>query len=308
MRRRRDPPRRRRSRPRRPPGRLRSHCPGGSQDQRSIGWTAGGTRVDVYSSLPGPQRRIRDTVGVHVASWLDGKPELRARRRRRIRDRHERRVQWRGANGLRYAKAGDSRDDAGTPPPGGTVGRVSSDSSPAGDMPSGQIRRYDCSLPRRRHRPRVLTLDRLQGLRSGMAATPESGFLVIADLTGYTAYLSGSEIEHAPAIAGDLLETIVGRLEPPFRLAKFEGTRRSCSSRTGAPTGRSCSTRSRPPTSPSGAGSGASTRRRAATATRAGWRRGSTSRCSSTTAPSSRVGSPAATSWRDPMSSSSIGC
>ena len=71
---------------------------------------------------------------------------------------------------------------------------------------------------------RVLTLDRLQGLRfDAMAATPETGFLVIADLTGYTAYLSGSEIEHAPAIAGDLLETIVGRLEPPFRLAKFEG-------------------------------------------------------------------------------------
>jgi uncharacterized protein DUF2652 len=56
-----------------------------------------------------------------------------------------------------------------------------------------------------------------------MAATPETGFLVIADLTGYTAYLSGSELEHAPAIAGDLLETIVGRLDPPFRLAKFEG-------------------------------------------------------------------------------------
>lgn len=56
-----------------------------------------------------------------------------------------------------------------------------------------------------------------------MAATPESGFLVIADLTGYTAYLSSSELEHAPAIAGDLLETIVGRLDPPFRLTKFEG-------------------------------------------------------------------------------------
>jgi hypothetical protein len=52
---------------------------------------------------------------------------------------------------------------------------------------------------------------------------PESGFLVIADLTGYTAYLSSGEIEHAPTIAGDLLETIVGRLEPPFRLAKLEG-------------------------------------------------------------------------------------
>jgi len=56
-----------------------------------------------------------------------------------------------------------------------------------------------------------------------MAAPPETGFLVIADLTGYTAYLSGSELEHAPLIAGDLLETIVGRLDPPFRLAKFEG-------------------------------------------------------------------------------------
>ena len=56
-----------------------------------------------------------------------------------------------------------------------------------------------------------------------MAATPETGFLVLADLTGYTAYLAGSEIEHAPMIAGDLLETIVGRLDPPFRLAKFEG-------------------------------------------------------------------------------------
>jgi hypothetical protein len=56
-----------------------------------------------------------------------------------------------------------------------------------------------------------------------MASTPETGFLVIADLTGYTAYLSRSELEHAPAIAGDLLETIVGRLEPPFRLTKFEG-------------------------------------------------------------------------------------
>jgi hypothetical protein len=56
-----------------------------------------------------------------------------------------------------------------------------------------------------------------------MAAVPESGFLLIADLTGYTAYLARGEIEHAPTIAGDLLETVIGRLEPPFRLAKFEG-------------------------------------------------------------------------------------
>ena len=56
-----------------------------------------------------------------------------------------------------------------------------------------------------------------------MAIEPQTGYLVVADLTGYTAYLSRSELEHAPTIAGDLLETIVGRLEPPFRLAKFEG-------------------------------------------------------------------------------------
>ena len=56
-----------------------------------------------------------------------------------------------------------------------------------------------------------------------MAVTRESGTLLVADLTGYTAYLAGSEIEHAPTIAGDLLETIIGRLEPPFRLAKLEG-------------------------------------------------------------------------------------
>ena len=56
-----------------------------------------------------------------------------------------------------------------------------------------------------------------------MAVTRETGVLLVADLTGYTAYLAGSEIEHAPTIAGDLLETVIGRLEPPFRLAKLEG-------------------------------------------------------------------------------------
>jgi len=54
-------------------------------------------------------------------------------------------------------------------------------------------------------------------------ATVEHGFLLLADLTGYTSYLAQGELAHAPVIAGDLLETIVGRLEPPFRLAKLEG-------------------------------------------------------------------------------------
>jgi Protein of unknown function (DUF2652) len=56
-----------------------------------------------------------------------------------------------------------------------------------------------------------------------MTAIRETGTLLLADLTGYTAYLSRSELEQGPTIAGDLLETVVGRLEPPFRLAKLEG-------------------------------------------------------------------------------------
>ncbi|MBA3688250.1 MAG: DUF2652 domain-containing protein [Chloroflexi bacterium] len=47
--------------------------------------------------------------------------------------------------------------------------------------------------------------------------------LLLADLSGYTAYLSNSEPDHAPALAGDLVETVVRQLSPTFRLAKLEG-------------------------------------------------------------------------------------
>jgi hypothetical protein len=39
-----------------------------------------------------------------------------------------------------------------------------------------------------------------------VAAFHEAGLPVIADMTGSTAYLSGSQVEHAPGIARDLLE------------------------------------------------------------------------------------------------------
>ena len=47
--------------------------------------------------------------------------------------------------------------------------------------------------------------------------------LLIADLSGYTGYLANSEPEEAPLIAGDLVETVVASLVPPFRLAGLEG-------------------------------------------------------------------------------------
>jgi uncharacterized protein YndB with AHSA1/START domain len=46
---------------------------------------------------------------------------------------------------------------------------------------------------------------------------------VIADMAGYTSYLRGTELEHAQDVLADLLETVVGQLEPTLRLSKLEG-------------------------------------------------------------------------------------
>ena len=47
--------------------------------------------------------------------------------------------------------------------------------------------------------------------------------LLLADLSGYTEYVAASEPEHAPAMAGDLVESVVKQLRPAFRLEKLEG-------------------------------------------------------------------------------------
>ena len=51
----------------------------------------------------------------------------------------------------------------------------------------------------------------------------ESACLLIADISGYTGYLAGVEIDHAQDILADLMGTIVSALRPGFRLAKLEG-------------------------------------------------------------------------------------
>jgi len=51
----------------------------------------------------------------------------------------------------------------------------------------------------------------------------ESACLLIADISGYTRYLAGVEIDHAQDILADLTNTIVSALRPGFRLAKLEG-------------------------------------------------------------------------------------
>ena len=52
---------------------------------------------------------------------------------------------------------------------------------------------------------------------------PREVVLLLADLSGYTAYLAASEPERAPALAADLVETVVRQLRPTFRLEKLEG-------------------------------------------------------------------------------------
>jgi len=56
-----------------------------------------------------------------------------------------------------------------------------------------------------------------------MLAKPELAYFVIADISGYTSFLAGVELDHAQDIIADLMGTVCKGLRPPFRLAKFEG-------------------------------------------------------------------------------------
>jgi len=49
------------------------------------------------------------------------------------------------------------------------------------------------------------------------------GFFLIADITGYTAYLSDSELEHARQTLTDLLELVVEQTRPPLTVTQLEG-------------------------------------------------------------------------------------
>jgi hypothetical protein len=52
---------------------------------------------------------------------------------------------------------------------------------------------------------------------------PEKGYLVIADITGYTAYLSQSELDHAEGILTDLLNALLENTKPPLVVSRLEG-------------------------------------------------------------------------------------
>jgi uncharacterized protein YndB with AHSA1/START domain len=56
-----------------------------------------------------------------------------------------------------------------------------------------------------------------------MLSQAERGCLVIGDISGYTGYLAGSELEHAHDVLADLVGTMVGAMRPVLRLVKLEG-------------------------------------------------------------------------------------
>lgn len=49
------------------------------------------------------------------------------------------------------------------------------------------------------------------------------GFLIISDITGYTSYLSASELEHAEATLTSLLRLLIEHTQSPLVIAKLEG-------------------------------------------------------------------------------------
>src|SRR5215212_9559448 len=63
----------------------------------------------------------------------------------------------------------------------------------------------------------------VRGTPSPMLSQPEPACLIIADISGYTGFLAGAELDHAQDILADLMAQVVGGLRPTFRLAKLEG-------------------------------------------------------------------------------------
>jgi uncharacterized protein YndB with AHSA1/START domain len=60
------------------------------------------------------------------------------------------------------------------------------------------------------------------------------GYLLLADISGYTAFLTGTELEHAHAIIRELTKLIRERLAPPMRFVKLEGDAVFCYAEAGA--------------------------------------------------------------------------
>jgi hypothetical protein len=56
-----------------------------------------------------------------------------------------------------------------------------------------------------------------------MKSHTHDGILVLADISGFTAFVTATELEHGPALIAELLEAVMGRLSPPLDIQEVEG-------------------------------------------------------------------------------------
>jgi len=52
---------------------------------------------------------------------------------------------------------------------------------------------------------------------------PESGFLVLADISGFTAFVTTTELEHGAEVTATLLAHVMEALSPPLEIQELEG-------------------------------------------------------------------------------------
>jgi hypothetical protein len=52
---------------------------------------------------------------------------------------------------------------------------------------------------------------------------PQHGYLLIADITGYTLFLTESELEHAHGILETIFNSLLDELKEPLTLSNFQG-------------------------------------------------------------------------------------
>ncbi len=56
-----------------------------------------------------------------------------------------------------------------------------------------------------------------------MKSYTESGILVLADISGFTAFVTATELEHGPPIIAELLGQVMRQLSPPLEIQEVEG-------------------------------------------------------------------------------------
>lgn len=56
-----------------------------------------------------------------------------------------------------------------------------------------------------------------------MKSYTQAGVLVLADISGFTEFVTATELEHGPQLVAGLLEAVMGRLSPPLEIQEVEG-------------------------------------------------------------------------------------